>query len=92
MLRTLARERLSFSLIFFLGFAVLILASLTAYKPSKFDTIKWEYIVFFMPFAMIPLSHLANKPGNRYWNVAVKTVLMFLVLAGIVQSIALPSG
>lgn len=84
----LARERLGLSILFYLGFVVLILTAFALYNKATFNIIKWEYITFFVPFAMIPLADLLERSRGRAWGPAVNTAALVLMVAGIAQSIA----
>ena len=70
------RERAVLAALFFLGFVILIAASTTQYNPNKFDIIKWEYIIMFVPFMMIPPIHLLSK-----CNMVLKRALLFPALS-----------
>lgn len=85
--RQVLNERMVFSMLFFLGITILIAAGAAYYKPSKFDTIKWEYIIMFVPFMMIPPIHLLSKCRGALRRLVVIPVLSVIVFFAILQSI-----
>ncbi|MCW8915712.1 MAG: hypothetical protein OQK24_07640 [Magnetovibrio sp.] len=83
----LSWERVMLSALFGLSIVTLIMAALTYYKPSKFDIIKWEYVIMYIPFMMIPLVSLLSCTRS----IALRRVLFFVLVlcvgGGFVQSI-----
>lgn len=81
------REKALLSTLFFLGIAVLIIAGRTYYMPTKFDTIKWEYIIMFVPFMMIPPVHMLSKCNNTLKRLIVIPALCAVLSFAILQSV-----
>lgn len=83
------KERRLLSAIFFVGPAMLVLATLNGYAAEKFDIIKWEYILPFVPLLMIPSAHLLDT--SLYWQKRwlVTGVGSVIISAGVFQSIHL---
>jgi len=85
--RVPAAERTALSVLFFVGILMLIIATLPGYAGEKLDIMKWEYIAPFVPFLMIPPSHLLDQTPIGLARRLVRLVLACVVILGMVQSI-----
>jgi hypothetical protein len=85
-------ERAALSGLFFLGLIIFVLSALAGlYHPGKGDIFKWEYIVMFVPFMMLPIPHLLQSTENRAARRAIAVVAVLIIVCSVLQSMWLPS-
>jgi len=83
------KERMLLSALFFVGPTMLALATLPGYAGEKFDIIKWEYILPFVPFLMIPCAHLLDTSLSWQKRWLVTGAASIILSIGVIQSIHL---
>jgi len=83
-------EKLALSSIYFFGIITLIITALEIYNPSKFDTIKWEYIVMYIPFMMIPIIHLLSEIREEKVYKGLIILFSIILVCTLLQGVWLP--
>ncbi len=66
--------------------ATLAAASIKFFNPGKADTVKWEYIVFCLPFLSLPAAAFFEGKESLYRRVIAFSLLLALCLVGLYQS------
>ncbi len=69
-----------------LGLAYVALGCLLVFNPAKGDTIKWEYLVWGLPFLCLPAALLPGRLRGGRGRAALEAALAGLMLAGLFQS------
>jgi hypothetical protein len=85
--RLSSAERIALSVLFFVGILMLMIATLLGYAGEKLDIMKWEYIGPFVPFLMIPPTHLVDQAPIGWARRLARLALACVVVLGMVQSI-----
>lgn len=69
------------------GLIYLGLSSQIYFNPEKGDIAKWEYILFAIPFLLLPLVNYASPLKNKWLHNIFYVFCFFLIMFGLTQSL-----
>ena len=69
------------------GYCFLLIACfITPYRQSEFDLIKWEYILWILPFLTIPILGVLEDSKQNRLTPSIQYACYALIIAGLIQS------
>jgi len=71
------------------GLIYLGLSSQVQFHPGKANIVKWEYILFTIPFLILPIVHFSSQLKDKWSGMVYYSYCFFLILFGFVQSLYL---
>lgn len=81
---------IALSIVPFAGYLFLILASFTTpYGKHKFDLIKWEYILWGLPFIAFPVVSFYEQQKHPLVRAAIYSLSVIVITGGLIQSLPL---
>lgn len=73
----------------FFGLIYLGLSSQIQFHPGKANIVKWEYVLFAIPFLSLPMVHFASSLKSTWQYIIYYAFCFFLIVFGLAQSLYL---
>lgn len=70
-----------------LGLIYLGISSQTQFHPGKANIVKWEYLLFTIPFLPLPIVHFASEIKDKWFGIVYYVYCFFLIVFGLAQSL-----
>ena len=70
-----------------LGLIYLGISSQTQFHPGKANIVKWEYLLFTIPFLPLPIVHCASEIKDKWFGIVYYVYCFFLIVFGLAQSL-----